>query len=451
MYSNLRPYYTHYKSLTQLGLPIIIGQIGTIILGLADTLMIGQHSTTELGAAAFVNNMFALVLVFGMGFAYGLTPIVGSLFGREENNKIGGMSKQALLLNTLLAVLLVGIMSLLYINLGNLGQPEELLPLMRPYFIVNLISLPFVSWFNTFKQLSDGTTDTKTPMWIMLGGNLLNIVGNYVLIYGKLGFPELGLYGAGISTMFSRMMMAVVFAIIFFTSKRYKAYYHGFFTQSINRSDLTLLFRIGVPLSLQMGMETAAFSLSSIMVGWIGTKALAAHQVMLSISQLFYMVYYGMGAAMAIRVSYFTGQRDYKAVRLSSSAGFHLIMLIAFIVAIPVFIYRNSMGAIFTDSEEVCSMVAQLIWPLIIYQVGDGLQCAYGNAMRGLSYVKPLVPTSFVSFFLISLPIGYLLGIQFGFGLPGIWYAFPFGLTAAGLLYQYYFNKQLKKLSEKEK
>lgn len=451
MYSNLRPYYTHYKSLTQLGLPIIIGQIGTIILGLADTLMIGQHSTTELGAAAFVNNMFVLVLVFGMGFAYGLTPIVGSLFGREENNKIGGMFKQALLLNTLLAALLVGIMSLLYINLGNLGQPEELLPLMRPYFIVNLISLPFVSWFNTFKQLSDGTTDTKTPMWIMLGGNLLNIVGNYVLIYGKLGFPELGLYGAGISTMFSRMMMAMVFAIIFFTSKRYKAYHHGFFTQSINRTDLTLLFRIGVPLSLQMGMETAAFSLSSIMVGWIGTKALAAHQVMLSISQLFYMVYYGMGAAVAIRVSYFTGQRDYKAVRLSSSAGFHLIMLIAFIVAIPVFIYRNSMGAIFTDSEEVCSMVAQLIWPLIIYQVGDGLQCAYGNAMRGLSYVKPLVPTSFVSFFLISLPIGYLLGIQFGFGLPGIWYAFPFGLTAAGLLYQYYFNKQLKKLSEKEK
>lgn len=247
------------------------------------------------------------------------------------------------------------------------------------------------------------------------------------------------------------MMMAVVFAIIFFTSKRYKAYHHGFSTQSINRADLTLLFRIGVPLSLQMGMETAAFSLSSIMVGWIGTKALAAHQVMLSISQLFYMVYYGMGAAVAIRVSYFTGQRDYKAVRLSSSAGFHLIMLIAFIVAIPVFIYRNSMGAIFTDSEEVCSMVAQLIWPLMIYQVGDGLQCAYGNAMRGLSYVKPLVPTSFVSFFLISLPIGYLLGIQFGFGLPGIWYAFPFGLTAAGLLYQYYFNKQLKKLSEKEK
>ena len=125
-------------------------------------------------------------------------------------------------------------------------------------------------------------------------------------------------------------------------------------------------------------------------------------------------------------------------------------MLIAFIVAIPVFIYRNSMGAIFTDSEEVCRMVAQLIWPLMIYQIGDGLQCAYGNAMRGLSYVKPLVPTSFVSFFLISLPIGYLLGIRFDFGLHGIWYAFPFGLTAAGLLYYYYFNKQLNKLTKLE-
>lgn len=447
---NLKPYYTHYRSLTQLGLPIIVGQIGTIILGLADTLMIGQHSTTELGAAAFVNNMFTLVLVFGMGFAYGVTPIVGSLFGREENEKIGGILKNALLVNTLLVVLLVAIMWLLYANLGNLGQPEELLPIMRPYFIVNLVSLPFVSWFNTFKQLCDGTTDTKTPMWIMLGGNLLNVAGNYVLIYGKLGFPELGLYGAGISTMVSRILMAVTIAIIFFTSKRYKSYHHGFFNQSINRSDLTLLFQIGFPLSLQMGMETAAFSLSSIMVGWIGTKALAAHQVMLSISQLFYMVYYGMGAAVAIRVSYFSGQHDYKAVRFSSSAGFHLIMLIAFIVAIPVFIYRNSMGAIFTDSEEVCRMVAQLIWPLMIYQIGDGLQCAYGNAMRGLSYVKPLVPTSFVSFFLISLPIGYLLGIRFDFGLHGIWYAFPFGLTAAGLLYYYYFNKQLNKLTKLE-
>lgn len=447
MYTVLKPYYTHYKSLTQLGLPIIIGQIGTIILGLADTLMIGQHSTAELGAAAFVNNMFVLVLVLGMGFAYGLTPIVGSLYGREENNKIGGILKNALLVNTLLAVLLVAAMFLLYLNLEKLGQPEELLPLMRPYFIVNLISLPFFSWFNTFKQLFDGTTDTKIPMWIMLGGNVFNIVGNYVLIYGKAGFPELGLYGAGISTMASRILMAIAITIIFFTSKRYKIYHHGFFKQSINRADLIFFLRIGFPLSLQMGMETAAFSLSSVMVGWIGTEALAAHQVMLSISQLFYMVYYGMGAAVAIRVSYFTGQRDYKAVQLSSAAGFHLIMLIAFIVAIPVFIYRNRMGVIFTDNEDVCQMVAQLIWPLIIYQIGDGLQCAYGNAMRGLSYVKPLVPTAFVAFFLISLPMGFLLGIKLNFGIQGIWYAFPFGLTTAGMFYHYFFRKELNKLS----
>ncbi len=444
---NLKPYNAHYKALIQLGTPIIIGQIGTIVLGLADTLMIGQHSTTELAAAAFVNNMFVLVLVFGMGFSYGLTPLVGSLFGREENSKIGGMLKNALVANTLLAALLVGIMTLLYLNLGNLGQPEELLPLMRPYFIVNLISLPFVSWFNTFKQLSDGITNTKIPMWIMIGGNLMNIVGNYALIYGKFGMPELGLYGAGLSTMFSRIMMAIVFAAIFFLSKHYKVYRKGFFAEPVNRQDLTLLVRIGFPLSLQMGMETAAFSLSSVMVGWIGTKALAAHQVMLSISQLFYMVYYGMGAALAVRVSYFLGQKDYKAVRLSSTAGFHLILLIAFIVAVPVFIYRNSIGAVFTDNEAVWKMVSQLIWPLMVYQIGDGLQCAYGNAMRGLSYVKPLVPTAFIAYFMISLPIGYVLGIHFHWGVTGIWWAFPFGLTIAGLLYRYYFNKKLKEIA----
>ncbi|WP_028896289.1 MATE family efflux transporter [Prevotella sp. HUN102] len=446
MLLNLKPYYTHYRSLTHLGVPIIIGQIGTIVLGFADTLMIGRHSTQELAAAAFVNNMFVLVLIFAMGFSYGLTPIVGSLYGREEHGKIGGMLKNSLVANTLLALGLVVIMTILYLNLGNLGQPEELLPLMRPYFIVNLISLPFVSWFNTFKQLSDGTTDTKTPMWILLGGNLLNIVGNYVLIYGKVGFPELGLYGAGLSTMFSRIVMALVFAYVFLCTKRFNSYKGGFFAEPINGKDISHLCRIGFPLSIQMGMETAAFSLSSIMVGWIGAMALAAHQVMLTISQFFYMVYYGMGSAVAVRVSYFTGQHDYKAVSYSASAGFHLILLIAFAVSVPVVIWRDSLGVIFTDSSEVCEMVGLAILPLIVYQFGDGMQCAYGNALRGLSYVQPLMYTAFIAYFVISLPLGYFLGIYLEGGLLGIWFAFPFGLTTAGFLYYWYFRKRLKEV-----
>ena len=316
----------HYKALFTLGIPIVIGQIGVIILGFADTLMIGHHSTNELAAASFVNNMFTLAIIFATGFSYGLTPIVGSLFGRGETHVVGRMLKNSLFANTLLAVLLTLIMWILYLNIHRLGQPEELLPLMRPYFIVLLISLLFVLLFNGFKQFADGITDTRVSMWILLTGNVMNIIGNYILIYGKLGMPEMGLLGAGISTLASRIMMVIVFAVIFFCTRRYHIYKEGFLHNTLNRADFLHLNKLGWPIAMQMGMETASFSLSAIMVGWIGTTALAAHQVMLAISQICFMMYYGMGAAVAVRVSNFRGQNDRMNVRRSAYAGFHIML-----------------------------------------------------------------------------------------------------------------------------
>lgn len=254
----------HYKALFTLGIPIVIGQIGVIILGFADTLMIGHHSTNELAAASFVNNMFTLAIIFATGFSYGLTPIVGSLFGRGETHVVGRMLKNSLFANTLLAVLLTLIMWILYLNIHRLGQPEELLPLMRPYFIVLLISLLFVLLFNGFKQFADGITDTRVSMWILLTGNVMNIIGNYILIYGKLGMPEMGLLGAGISTLASRIMMVIVFAVIFFCTRRYHIYKEGFLHNTLNRADFLHLNKLGWPIAMQMGMETASFSLSAI-------------------------------------------------------------------------------------------------------------------------------------------------------------------------------------------
>lgn len=225
----------HYCSLLKLGLPIIIGQIGVIVLGFADTLMIGHHSTEGLAAASFVNNMFNLAIIFCTGFSYGLTPVVGSLFGQKRIDGVGRALKNSLAANTLLAVIVCLAMAALYFNLANLGQPEELLPFMRPYFLVLLASLPFVLWFNAFKQFSDGITDTKVSMWILLGGNLLNIIGNYILIYGKLGFPELGLTGAGISTLVSRILMVIVYLMLFFGTSRYRIFRQGFRTGRINK------------------------------------------------------------------------------------------------------------------------------------------------------------------------------------------------------------------------
>ena len=173
-------YTTCYRDLSYLGIPIIIGQIGTIVMSFTDTLMIGHHSTPELAAASFVNNMFTLVIILALGISYSITPTVGSHYGREEYQRIGQILKNGIAGNMVLAFLLVGVMALLYWNLGNLGQPEELLPLMRPYFLVQLVSLPFVCFANAFKQFYDGITNTRTPMYILLIGNVLNIIGNWI-------------------------------------------------------------------------------------------------------------------------------------------------------------------------------------------------------------------------------------------------------------------------------
>lgn len=440
-------YKEHYKALFILGLPIVIGQIGVIVLGFADTLMIGHHSTTELGAASFVNNVFNLVIIFSTGFSYGLTPIVGGLFGTHQYAPAGQALRCSLLANLLVALLLTAVMTALYLNVENLGQPEELIPLIKPYYLVLLASLVFVMLFNGFKQFTDGIMDTKTAMWILLGGNVLNIIGNYILIYGKLGLPEMGLLGAGISTLFSRIMMVVVFILVFFQSSRFQKFRTGFFRLGWSRSVFARLNSLGWPIALQMGMETASFSLSAIMIGWLGTIALASHQVMLAISQFTFMMYYGMGAALAVRVSNFNGQGDILNVRRSAYAGLHLMMMLSVVLSLIVFLCRNYLGGWFTDSPEVASMVSLLIFPFLIYQFGDSLQITFANALRGISDVKLMMVIAFIAYFLISLPVGYFCGFVLEWGIVGVWMAFPFGLTSAGVMLWWRFHQKTKSIA----
>lgn len=413
----------------------MIGQLGIIILSFADTMMIGHYGTAELAAAGFVNNIFNLVIIFSTGFSYGLTPVVGNHYGRGEHASVGRLLKNALAVNSVAASALVLIMGLLYFNVHRLGQPAELLPLIRPYYLVLLISLFLVLVFNAFKQFADGITDTLTPMFILLGGNLLNIILNWILIYGKSGFPEMGLLGAGIATLSARVMMLVVFIVIFLTSKKYKPYLDGFRASRVNKEDFISLNRMGMPVALQMGMETASFSFSTIMVGWLGTIALAAHHVMLTVGQLGFMLYYGMAAAVAVMASNYHGQKNIDGVRKAVSAGFRIILVMAAAVSIPLLIMRTDVGSLFTENKDVTSMVASLVIPFVMYQFGDGLQCNYSNALRGMSDVKMLTLYAFIAYFLISLPSAYIFGFVFEWGLPGIWFSFSLGLTSAGLLF----------------
>lgn len=447
MTTTFRRYASHYRALISLGVPIVVGQLGTIILSFADTLMVGHHSMKELAAASFVNTIFVIILLLALGFSNGLTPIIGNYFGRDETAAIGKIVRNGALANLLVGSILLIPATLLYKYIDRMGQPAELIPLMRPYLLVNILSLPFVCWFNTFKQFFDAIGHTKTSMFVMIGGNILNIAGNYVLIYGIGGCPELGLLGAGISTAFSRIAMAIGISVVFFCISTYTNYRHFFLHSTFSRHTLLHISNLGWPLSLQMGMESAAFSLVAIMVGWIGTTALAAHQIMLTTSQLFYLVYYGLGAAVAVRMSHFFGQHDYAAMKETSTAGFHIILTIAAIVAIPVFLLRSEIGTWFTDSEEVRLLVSHTIIPLIIYQFGDGMQCTFANALRGVAHVKPMMYISFVAYFLISLPLSWLFGIYLQGGLVGIWSAFPICLTTAGILYYLYFRRALQKIT----
>ena len=438
----------HYRELLAIGIPIIIGQLGTIILGFADTLMIGHHSTPELAAAGLVNNIFGLVFVSYMGFTYGLTPIIGRLYGEERTDRIGQKVRNAFCANMLTGCIFTLALVVLYLNLGRIGQPEELLSLIRPYFLVNLASVLFMGIFFTMKQFLDGLGQTKVAMWAMIGGNVINILGNWVLIYGVAGFPELGLLGAGISTLVSRILMALAMVGMLMTGKNFGEYRRDILHSSLTKADFREMNRLGWPVALQLGMESAAFTLSCVMVGWLGTIPLAAHQVMITLSQLFYLVLSGMAAALAIRVSHFMGQKDYAAVRRNAYDGFRLNLLFSLCMGLPVFLLRHQIGGWFNDNVEVQAYVATLIILMMVYQFGDGLQYTFANALRGIACVKPMVLYAFIAYFVISLPLGYTLGIPCGLGILGIWIAFPFGLTIAGEMYRRRFEKELKKIEE---
>ena len=436
----------HYKDLLRLGAPVVVGQIGNLVLNFADTFMIGHHSTVELAAASFVNNIFVLAVIFAIGFNFALTPIVGPFVGRQEQGRVGKVVCAASYANMLLSVVLVATMVGFYFSLPYLGQPSELLSLMRPYLIVNIISIPFAVFGCHFKQFFDTIGRTKTSMYVLVSGNLINILGNYLLIYGNLGLPELGLLGAGVSTALSRLLMAVAFFLVFRSKREYSVFSHG--AKEARRAEVIAYFRrmnvLGWLSAIQSTIECGAFSLVAVFVGWTGTLPLAAHQIMITMSLFFYNIYLGIATAISIRVSHFVGMGEKRAIVDVTRTGFLIIIAIATLIAIPVFLLRHDVGSLFTSNVLVGELVAMTIIPLILYQLSDAFQCCLANALRGLGEMRQMMYAAFFSYFVVSLPLSWFLGIYCGFGLVGIWSAFPVCLTVAGILYFIIFRRRLK-------
>lgn len=435
------------KRLLVLAGPIVIGQLGVVLVSFADTFMVGHYGVKELAAASFVNNLTMLLVVTGLGFSLGLTPLVSEAEGRADRKLAGALLRNGLKSNAVLAALVFIVMVVLYLNLDNMGQPEELLPLIKPYYIVVSVSILCTYFFNAFKQFTDGLTKTKVSMTVIIASNVMNIVGNYVLIYGKAGFPEMGLLGAGISTLAARIFTVAAMAGYVFFNKRMKEYVAGFRSKAESRGLLGKVTRLGIPIGLQMGMETASFSLVVILVGKLGTTELAAHQVMVTISQICYMLYIAVASASAIMISSFSGRKMFREISLTSRAAYVSVLGLTVICAGSVILFLRPLSSLFTESGIVTDMVATIALPFLLYQFGDGLQIAYANALRGLQKVKPILPIAFVSYFIISIPASYVFAFPLGMELPGIWYGFPISLTFAGIFYYLTYRKAYIKLA----
>lgn len=431
---------SHYRSTLQLGFPIIIGQLGIILLSFVDNIMIGRHSLPELSAASFVNNFLSLPLIFGMGFSYGLTPLISQCLDKDKVKLRVSWFLNGFVLNGCIALLIgAGILFWApYLTFFNVD--EELLPFLLPYYRLQAYGFMASMFFYTFKQYFEGNGDTSGPMYITLFGNIINIFLNWLLIYGHWTMPEWGLYGAGIATLSSRLAMILLsIAYLLFRSKYrldQQAIRWNFFSFSRCRS----LIRIGGPVATQMGLESASFSIAVIFVAKLGNASLAAHQIVAVITTLGYLIYYGLGAATAIRISIFRSRKNYVEALQAAKASYHLCLFAGGAMVVGILLTQEYICQLFHADLLTSRIVFYALIPVYLYQVGDALQVIYANALRGMAQVHSLTPLAALCHVIIAPALSYLFAFVLWdnapevFRLSTIWFSFPISLTLLGLL-----------------
>ena len=427
----------------KLALPVMISQISLIIVSFADNVMVGHYSTEALAASSFCINLFNIVVICGLGFSYGITPLVGKLFARNEKRQIGQLMRVGIIANVSAGMILTLIMGCLYLFVDRMGQPEELLPIIKPYYLINLLSLVFLAVFNAFAQWSYAIKNTSMPMWILLSCNLINIIGNYALIYGHFGAPELGLTGAGISTLFVRILAATAIAIVYFRKESNREYRIGFINGRIlsEKGLMRKLIQTSWPVALQMTFETSVFSVCAVFAGWMGKVPLAAYQIILVIGQLGFCIYYSIGMAIAVLVANESGMRSLKGCRRVAFDGYGVMLFFA-AIAMTVFIgFSRQLMGIFTTDEAVLLTAQSLIIPLAIYQLGDATQITFANALRGTAHVMPMLWIAFVSYVVVGLSSSWVIAFPCGMGIYGIVLSFSISLFLAAALFLRQFLK----------
>lgn len=428
-----------------MAIPVVLSQIGQVTVSLVDNMMVGHVGTTELAASSFANNIFMIGMFFGMGITYGTTPLVGNAFSKGKLEEVVTWLKNGVFTHFAAALGLSVIMFSIYFFLPFMGQPADVLVLARPYYLLLCFSyIPFLMFFS-IKQFFEGIENTKMAMHITLFANGINVLVNYVLIFGKLGFPEMGLIGAGIGTLISRVAMPLIFAFYILKKPRFLSYFISAHKQHFSKQKIISVLKIGIPIAFQIIVEVTAFGVGAIMMGWLGEIPLAAHQVAIGLASFTYMISLGVSQANTIRVSHQMGVKDFAALKNAAFSSTHLVLGFMLTMGIVFVFARNYLPLMFTSDPEVVKVAGTLLIIAAIFQIFDGLQVVMLSTLRGMADVKIPMLIAFLAYLFFGIPVSYLFAFYFHFGPVGIWFGFLAGLGTAGILFYFRFVYILQK------
>lgn len=451
---SFKEYLPYYKRNLGVALPVMLTQLGASLVGFFDSIMVGHYATVDLAAVSFANAIFFTVMVFAMGALMGLTPLVGIQVGEmahtTENKsiiqrRIASLFQNGMLFTILLSVLMLILLSACIPFLDRFGQDPEVIEVARPYYILIVISLVPFLFFSFFKQFLEGVGNTMVAMVITLLMNGLNILLNWVFIYGNWGFEPMGATGAGIGSLISRIGMPLCFWAVMAFHKEWKQYlcmaWKRFSWQHIRE-----LAKIGFPIGGQTLLETFLFTASFVIIGWISKEALAAHQVANQVADMTFMLALGIGSATTIRVSHQLGEGNLHGVRMASNASIHLVLLMNTIGAALMIGLRNYIPILFTEDQEVIAIASQLIVVAGLFQYADGLQAVGAAMLRGITDVKVPMIIAFVAYIVVGLSVGLLCAFPLQMGAVGIWIGFICGLALAATCFHIRFRRKYKTL-----
>lgn len=435
-------------STLSLAYPVMISQLGIIMMGVVDSIMVGRLGPVPLAAASLGNSLVFLILIIGLGSSTVLSPLIAILIGGKRYPEAGVYFRQSLIVNVALAIIMIVIILFGAKFIRYLNQPPEVIEYAIIYMsIVALSALPLMI-YQTYKHFIEGLSIMKPAMIIAILANIINIFANWILIFGKLGFPKLGLAGAAWATFASRVFMMIVIMIYVMRNQKFKQFDVTFHFKGINVPLIKKIVSLGLPSGFQSFFEVGAFSFAVVMIGWIGANELAAHQIAINLASISFMVVLGISQASSIRVGNAMGEKQIASVRRAGFTGIFLGASMMFCAGVTFIVLNKFLPTLYIDDKAVIEIASRLIIIAALFQLSDGTQAVGIGILRGLTDIKGPTIITFLAYWVISLPIAYLLGFTFGLGVEGIWVGLLIGLTASAVMLTFRFNYKSKHLVE---